>query len=81
MTEALEAAIDFAFNEMNIHKILANYMPSNKTSERVLEKLGFHKVGLVKDELYLGGKWQDHIETRLINPNWRNIFIKKLSKS
>ena len=74
MSEALKPAIDYAFNELNIHKILANYMPWNKSSGRVLEKLGFYEVGLVKEELYLSGKWQDHIETRSINPNWKNTI-------
>jgi len=74
MTESLSSAIKYAFMDLNIHKLLANYMPWNKASGRVLEKLGFYEVGLVKQELYLSGKWQDHIETRLINKNWKNTI-------
>ncbi|MCJ8346728.1 GNAT family N-acetyltransferase [bacterium] len=74
MTKLLKLSIQYAFSELNLHKILANYMPHNKASGRVLEKLGFHEVGLAKAELYLAGKWQDHIETRLINENWVNTL-------
>ncbi len=74
MTESLKPVIEYVFQNLNIHKILANYMPWNKSSARILEKLGFHEVGLAKEELYLSGKWQDHIETRLINQNWRNTI-------
>ena len=76
MTEALKPLIEYVFRELNIHKLLANYMPWNRPSGRVLEKLGFYEVGLAKEELYLAGKWQDHIETRLINPGWKNIDKK-----
>ena len=69
--EALKAAILYTFESTNIHKINANYMPSNKASGKVLKKLGFEEIGLAKKELFLGGKWCDHIETRLINKNWR----------
>jgi ribosomal-protein-alanine N-acetyltransferase len=75
MTKALSLAIDHVFRTSNIHKINANYMPHNLGSGRVLEKLGFEKIGLAKKELYLSGQWQDHIETRLINDHWENSFI------
>lgn len=74
MTEALRIAIDFTFEKTNIHKINANYMPSNLGSEKVLAKLGFRKIGVAEKELYLSGEWRDHIETRKINPNWKNNF-------
>lgn len=74
MTEALNLAINYVFKELNFHKILANYMPLNKKSGRVLQKLGFHEVGLAKQELFLDGQWQDHIETRLINDNWSDVI-------
>lgn len=74
MTDALKVAIEYVFESTNLHKINANYMPSNPASGRVLQKLGFQEIGLAKKELYLGGQWRDHIETRLINTNWKNNF-------
>ena len=74
MTEALVTGLDYIFDSLNFHKVLANYMPSNPTSGKVLEKLGFEKVGLARAELFMNGDWQDHIETRKINPNWKNTF-------
>lgn len=74
MTETVKAAINFMFSERNLHKILANYMPSNHASGQILKKLGFELVGLAKGELYLSGQWQDHMETRLINPNWKTTL-------
>lgn len=71
MTEALDAAIQYVFTELRIHRIEANYMPHNDASGRVLEKLGFVKEGYAKDYLLIDGKWADHIRTSLTNPAWR----------
>lgn len=71
MTEAVGRGIEFAFREMNIHRIMANYVPQNLKSGRVLSRLGFAVEGYARDYLFLNGKWQDHVMTSLTNPNWR----------
>lgn len=68
MAEALTAVIAYAFNDMGLHRIMANYMPANERSARVLRRLGFVVEGYARDYLFLAGKWQDHIMTSLINP-------------
>ena len=72
MTEALGAAIAFAFNEMNLHRIMANYVPTNERSASVLKKLGFQVEGHARDYLYLNGVWRDHILTSLTNREWQD---------
>ena len=39
MYEALEAAIAYVFDAFNLHRIMANYMPANERSGRVLRRL------------------------------------------
>lgn len=70
MNEALTEVIRYAFEEMHLHRVMANYIPENQKSEKVLKKLGFTKEGYAKDYLFLAGKWQDHILTSLVHPNW-----------
>lgn len=71
MTEALVGAIGYAFNEMGLHRIEANYMPRNLASGRVLAKVGFVVEGQAKDYLLINGKWEDHVRTSLTNSAWR----------
>ena len=71
MTEAVGRAIEFAFSEMNMHRIMANYVPHNLKSDRVLSRLGFVVEGYARDYLFLNGRWQDHVMTSLTNKNWR----------
>jgi ribosomal-protein-alanine N-acetyltransferase len=67
MSEAANAAIRYMFDTIGLHRIMANYMPHNERSARLLEKLGFKKEGYAKEYLKINGKWQDHILTSLIN--------------
>lgn len=70
MSEAVAKATQYMFETQNIHRIMANYMPSNKRSGRLLQKLGFVVEGHAKKYLLIKGQWEDHILTSLTNENW-----------
>lgn len=72
MTEAVSAAIAYAFDELKLHRIMANYLPHNQRSEKLLARLGFVKEGYAKDYLFIAGKWQDHVLTSLTNQRLEN---------
>ncbi|HFJ9286865.1 TPA: GNAT family N-acetyltransferase, partial [Bacillus toyonensis] len=66
-TEALRLVVDFAFRELKLHRIEAGAMPSNIASIRVLEKVGFKKEGIAKENVKINGKWTDHQILAIIN--------------
>ncbi|WP_338845939.1 GNAT family N-acetyltransferase [Massilia sp. W12] len=68
MHEALQEVIRFAFDDLGLHRVMANYMPHNLRSEKVLQRLGFEKEGYARAYLKIGGQWQDHVLTARINP-------------
>jgi [ribosomal protein S5]-alanine N-acetyltransferase len=68
MTRIVKHAIAFCFENLELNRISANYMPANTRSARLLEKLGFEKEGFAKRYLCINGRWEDHILTSLINP-------------
>lgn len=70
MTEILEATIPYMFEEWELHRIMANYMPKNSRSAAVLKKLGFEEEGLARDYLQISGSWEDHILTSKLNPKY-----------
>lgn len=71
MTRALRMAVNYMFSIQNLHRIMAGYMPRNKRSEAVLQRVGFQKEGFAKDYLLINGRWEDHNLTCLINENWK----------
>lgn len=68
MTEALRAAVDHVFKELRLHRVMANYIPRNQRSGRLLGRLGFVIEGYARDYLQVNGRWEDHVLTSLINP-------------
>ena len=67
MFEAAEAGIKHMFEELDMHRIMAGYMPSNLKSAALLERLGFEKEGYAKSYLKIAGRWEDHVLTSLVN--------------
>ncbi|HEX7999821.1 MAG TPA: GNAT family N-acetyltransferase [Pyrinomonadaceae bacterium] len=67
MREALSAAIKYAFDELRLHRIMANYIPTNERSGRLLQRLGFTVEGYARDYLLIAGHWRDHVLTSLTN--------------
>jgi len=70
MTEAARAGIEFTFKTLRMHRVMANYMPRNVRSERLLERLGFVREGIAKRYLLINGRWEDHVLTSLVNEDW-----------
>lgn len=68
MYEIVDAAHRYMFENVGLHRIMANYMPCNSRSGRLLKKLGFEEEGKAKSYLKINGQWEDHILTSKINP-------------
>jgi [ribosomal protein S5]-alanine N-acetyltransferase len=74
MTEALEAAIRHVFERLGLHRIAANYMPSNARSAALLRRLGFVVEGYARDYLFIDGAWRDHVLTARLNPRGQSVL-------
>ncbi len=69
MSEAVSAVVDHAFEVMGLHRIMANYVPENERSGRLLQRLGFRVEGCALDYIFIDGTWRDHVLTGRVNPN------------
>jgi ribosomal-protein-alanine N-acetyltransferase len=58
-TESVVLALEFAFEQLQLHRASLWIGTSNVMSLRVVEKLGLRFEGTAERALYLGGKWQD----------------------
>ncbi len=68
MTAICEKAIQHAFKELKLNRVMANYMPDNTRSENILKRMGFTIEGHADRYLKINGKWQAHVLTSLLNP-------------
>jgi ribosomal-protein-alanine N-acetyltransferase len=56
------------FDVIGLHRIMANHIPTNTRSERLLKALGFEREGYAKADLKIAGQWQDMVLNSLVNP-------------
>lgn len=70
--EALTKAIEYMFNERNIHRIQANVLESNVQSLKMHEKCGYKVDGLLREAVFKGGKYQNQYVLSLL----RDDFVK-----
>ena len=62
MTEAVQAVLNYGFNELQLSLITANCYPHNKRSQQVLERNGFICEGVLHQaELTYNGNIYDHL--------------------
>ena len=59
MSEALEAAMTYGLQVLNLHSIEANADPENAGSIRLLEKHGFVREGYFRESYLVGNEFKD----------------------
>ena len=69
--EAQRLAVDFAFSELNLHRLEADTDPRNLASVRSLERLGFRIEGLQRERWLVAGERSDSLMMGLLASEWR----------
>jgi ribosomal-protein-alanine N-acetyltransferase len=68
-TAALRLVIRESFEELHLHRLDAGALVTNIASQRVLEKAGFRRIGVLEKHFYEQGDWRDHVWYELIGPD------------
>ncbi|WP_096154171.1 GNAT family N-acetyltransferase [Bacillus sp. FJAT-45066] len=69
-TEALKILLDYAFLELNLHRVLLRVFSLNERAIHIYKKLGFVKEGVVRESLYRNGKWHDIITMGILKKEY-----------
>jgi [ribosomal protein S5]-alanine N-acetyltransferase len=68
---AVRLALDFAFEDLSLHRIDASCLPENQASRALLETFGFTCEGLARGYLRINGTWRDHLLYGLLREDWK----------
>jgi [ribosomal protein S5]-alanine N-acetyltransferase len=68
--EAAHALVEYAFRQLALHRVWASCLPENPASGRVLEKLGFRREGLLRQNLRIHGQWRDSYLYAILAAEW-----------
>lgn len=73
VTEAAQAVVRCGFETIGLHKILVHCVEDNVASRRVIEKLGFRRVGRLEDDVWRDGRWWSTLSYELTAPEWSDV--------
>ena len=68
--ESLVVLLQFAFEELKIHRVQVAIIPRNTSSRRVVEKLELRNEGLAQKYLEINGRWEDHMRFAITSVEW-----------
>jgi len=67
-TEAVKAIVEYGFEVLAFHKISGRHFVGNRSSGRVLEKVGMIREGMLQDDVLKDGKYLTVELYGLVNP-------------
>jgi len=65
-TDAIQALLRFAFDEMNLHRVYLSVFDFNGRALRCYEKCGFRQEGRAREGLFRDGRYHDLIEMAIL---------------
>jgi ribosomal-protein-serine acetyltransferase len=79
-TEAVDRILHEAFDALGFHKAVLRIAVGNDGSDRVAQKLGFTREGVLREELLIRGNWVDHSHWSLLDREYRALKRTELAR-
>lgn len=70
-TDSMRQLLDYAFNQRNLHRIEAIVLDDNIGSQKLHEKLGYKKEGLLRQSVYKDGQYKNQIVYALLKEEYK----------
>jgi ribosomal-protein-alanine N-acetyltransferase len=80
MSEAVQVALAFAFDHLDIRRVEADVDPRNRASVRLLERLGFKKECYLRERWLVLAETQDSVIYGLLKKEWNDTEITLFSR-
>lgn len=72
-TEAICLLLDFAFRDINLHRVFLHVFASNAAAIRIYEKAGFKREGLLRDAAYINSEYCDIIVMGILRKEYKTL--------
>ncbi|MFI1988621.1 GNAT family N-acetyltransferase [Actinoplanes sp. NPDC020271] len=69
-TEAVSAVLDRLFRLQGLHRVMGECDARNTRSAALMERLGFTREGLLRQQTFIKGEWTDDLLFGLLAPEW-----------
>jgi len=71
VSEGVVALIEFAFEQLGLHRVEICIVPRNTNSHRVMDKLDLRNEGIALRYLEINGVWEDHVRYAMTAEEWQ----------
>lgn len=78
-SEALKLLLDYAFYEMNLHRIYLKVFSFNQRAIHLYQKMGFQHEGNSRQSLFREGKWHDIIHMGILQNEYGQLEKERLN--
>jgi RimJ/RimL family protein N-acetyltransferase len=68
--EAVVCVVDYLFQTLGKHRVIASVAPENVASIALLESIGFRKEGHFVKSIFLNGAWEDDVVYAILREEW-----------
>lgn len=73
MTEALQALIAMAFEDLHVHRVEAMHETTNPASGKVMLKCGMQYEGVMRGKIFNKGHYSDVAMYAILHDDWMNL--------
>jgi RimJ/RimL family protein N-acetyltransferase len=70
-SEASRLILDYGFDQLGLHRISLQVYAHNLRAQRVYEKLGFTREGVLRESYYRDGRYHDTVIMGILRSEWR----------
>lgn len=70
VAEGVAVVTEFAFDQLDLHRVEVCIVPRNAKSRRVMDKLRFRSEGIAERLLEINGTWEDHVRYGFTREEW-----------
>jgi RimJ/RimL family protein N-acetyltransferase len=71
-TEATRLMVGYAFETMNLNRVVLQVTEYNPRGVRVYEKVGFRREGVLRQDTYRDGRYWDTIVMGMLREEWKH---------
>lgn len=76
-TELMRLRARYAFTELPLRKLKSAYFDGNVGSAKAQAAAGYREVGRYRADMWIDGKWRDHIVTEVLREDWEKAQHKR----
>ena len=71
---AIEKTLEFAFEELRLHRVELDVFSFNTRAIHTYEKMGFRHEGVLRDAIKTNDGYADDVSMAILEDEWRNIY-------